>query len=81
MLTILKGKDLARVGFGGLLAGCTILATWKLSSKWTKYRYDQSLTGMYKKGFIRCTKPIENGEVTITTPKECWEAYLKTEKL
>lgn len=81
MLTILKGKDLVKVGFGGLLAGCTILVTWKLSSKWTKYRYDQELTGLYKKGFIRCTKPLDNGEVVITTPKECWEVYLKMEKL
>lgn len=81
MLAILKGKDLAKIGFEGLLAGCTILATWKISSKWAKYRCHQGLIGLYDKGFIRCTKPIENGGVVITTPNECLEAYLKTEKL
>lgn len=79
MFTVLKGVGAVKIGFGGLLAGCTIWATWKISSKWTKYRYDQGLIGLYKKGFIRCTKPLDNGEVVITTPEESLEAYLKTE--
>lgn len=80
MLTILKGKDLAKVGFAKvfLAVGTTILATWLISSKWTKYRYDQRMIALYKKGYIRCTKLLENGEIIIVTPKECLEAYLKT---
>lgn len=70
MLTILKGKDLAKVGFGGLLAGCTILATWHLSSKWTTYKYDKAIRSLYEKRNIRPTKILENGEIVITTVEE-----------